>query len=138
MTQSPFAASGERPTVLVVDDDPTISLSTLMLLEQEGFEGIEAASSDQALALVSGGLRPEVVISDYRLPGRDGIEGIRRLRQALGAEIPAILITGDAATPVHSPGLPPNCTVLIKPARPETLGEIVRQALLGGPAQPWG
>jgi len=80
--------------ILVVDDDPL----TLDLLEQEltdtGYEVARAATGDEALQKATSFL-PHVVLLDYILPGMDGVEVIRRLRQDDRFKaVPVILITG--------------------------------------------
>ena len=58
---------------------------------------LSATSGNEALALVAkDGLRPDLVISDYNLPGRmNGVESIEALRAALSWKIPGIVLTGD-------------------------------------------
>jgi DNA-binding NarL/FixJ family response regulator len=61
-------------TVLIVDDHEGFRKSARCLLEAEGFVVIgEAADADEALAEVER-LRPDVVLLDIQLPGRDGFE----------------------------------------------------------------
>jgi DNA-binding response OmpR family regulator len=122
-------APRRRTSVLVVEDDRMLGYSLQMLLEEDGFDAATAQSCAAALALVSGGLRPDVIISDYRLPEQNGLEGIRRLRGALGADIPAILVTGETALSVPVQDMPANCTVAVKPLPAEALGDMVRDAL---------
>ena len=57
--------------MLIVDDEPKIRELLRRYLAADGFEVAEAANGDEALALVAR-LRPEVVVLDVRLPGRDG------------------------------------------------------------------
>jgi two-component system response regulator AtoC len=66
--------------ILVVDDDPTVRDSLREVLGDEENEVHTAASSEDALAAM-GEVRPEVVLSDVRMPGLDGIELLRRLRE---------------------------------------------------------
>jgi DNA-binding NtrC family response regulator len=66
--------------ILVVDDDPTVRDSLLEVLGDEENEVHTAASAEDALAAM-GEVRPEVVLSDVRMPGLDGIELLRTLRE---------------------------------------------------------
>ena len=118
-----------QPVVLIVDDDPTIAAATQMLLEFEGFEAHPAETGEEAMSLIGRGLRPEALVSDYRLPGYDGIEVIRRVRGALGSQLPAVLVTGDTAFRAPSQQDLPGCTVLYKPVQPERLALIVRSLI---------
>jgi signal transduction histidine kinase/CheY-like chemotaxis protein len=83
--------------VLVVDDEAAIRVGMSELLGGWGHLALAAADADEALALVAhAGVRPDLIVSDYRLRGDDGIAVIRRLNAAFGAT-PAILLTGDTA-----------------------------------------
>jgi PAS domain S-box-containing protein len=126
-------ALGHRPVVVVVEDDPAISVSTLMLLEAEGFEAHEASAGEQALALLAAGIRPEAIISDHRLPGYDGFEVVRRVRKVMQARIPAIVITGDTALQMPPASALGDCELLYKPTQPEALAAAVRRILASQP-----
>jgi DNA-binding response OmpR family regulator len=75
-------SSGGKPTitVLVVEDEPDSAVLMAQILALEGYRVIEARSGDEALERLSDpGLR--VVLLDVMLPGMDGFEVCRRLRQ---------------------------------------------------------
>lgn len=114
-----------EPIVLFVDDDPAIIDATKMLLSVSGFEVHAALSGEEALALVADGIRPDIVISDYRLPGYDGVEVIRCVRQATIEELPAVLITGDTSVREIDEANLSNCTVLHKPVDTEQLISLI-------------
>jgi DNA-binding NtrC family response regulator len=100
--------------VLFVDDNPAIVDAIAMLLEAEGIAVHVAMNGDEALIQIQDGLRPDIVISDYRLPGYSGVELLRRVRKLIG-EVPAILVTGDTtASEIEAASLD-NCTILHKP-----------------------
>lgn len=88
---------GRAPIVMFVDDDPAIVDATTMLLSASGFEVFTALSGEEALAHIDAGVRPDIVVSDYRLPGYNGVEVVRRIREATAAEIPTVLMTGDTS-----------------------------------------
>jgi two-component system, sensor histidine kinase len=97
-TGSGFQTHGERQlAVLFIDDDSSVADSLSMLLAVAGFKAVGAGDSDEALARLEEGLRPDVVISDYRMPKENGLVVIARLRQALGRDTPAIVMTGDTS-----------------------------------------
>lgn len=77
--------------ILVVDDDLSIALLVRGLLVRDGHEVRVAASAEQALDAYDS--RPfDLVITDKMMPGGNGIELIRKLRER-DASIPAILMT---------------------------------------------
>jgi CheY-like chemotaxis protein len=73
--------SGPRRRVLVVDDVEINRRLLRELFEPLGFGVMEAASGEAALEAVRGGGLPDLVILDLRMPGMDGLELTRRLRQ---------------------------------------------------------
>jgi len=80
--------SEQRPSILVVDDDPEIRRLVTEFLAREGLEVAEAADAvamDAALER----RRPDLVVLDLMLPGEDGLSICRRLRASGG---PAILM----------------------------------------------
>jgi len=78
------------PDVLIVDDDPSVRDLLTMYFEKDGFTVRAAANGDEALAAVAHA-RPDLVILDIMMPGKDGYEVCRELR-AQGA-LPVIFLT---------------------------------------------
>src|SRR5262249_22062379 len=70
----------QRETILVVDDAPINLKLTDIVLRKEGYRVITATDAEQALALLSS-IRPDLILIDIQLPGMDGLELTRRLRQ---------------------------------------------------------
>lgn len=86
-----------------------------MLLELAGVRLHGALCGDDALAHLAAGVRPDIVVSDYRLPGYNGVEVVRRVRQATVEDRSTNLLTGaTSGDEIRSPDIP-NCTVLHKP-----------------------
>jgi DNA-binding NtrC family response regulator len=84
-------------TVLVVDDEKNIRRTLQMVLQGAGYETREAASGEEALALVDAG-GVDVVVLDVRLPGITGLETLERLRKApAGERLPVLMISGHAS-----------------------------------------
>jgi len=78
-------------TVLIVDDERTLARAIKAFLTESGYEAETAGDAEQALRLLET-MRPDVVFSDVRLPGMDGIELLRRIRE-FDAAIPVIIMT---------------------------------------------
>ncbi|HEY5428870.1 MAG TPA: response regulator transcription factor [Solirubrobacteraceae bacterium] len=81
-----------RGSVLVVDDEPTIAEVVSRYLERAGYRTRVASDGAQALELVAR-QRPDLVVLDLMLPGIDGLEVMRRLRQPDRERIGFILLT---------------------------------------------
>jgi CheY-like chemotaxis protein len=95
---APAASLEAQPSVvLVIDDESAIRVGMTELLSGWGHHALAAADAEEALALTArAGVRPDLIVSDYRLRGEDGIAAIHRLRGVFG-DTPAILLTGDTA-----------------------------------------
>jgi two-component system, OmpR family, response regulator ResD len=78
-----------RGSVLVVDDEPTIAEVVSRYLERAGYRTQVAHDGAQALAHAARG-RPDLVVLDLMLPGLDGLEVMRRLRE--GPTPPGVIL----------------------------------------------
>jgi DNA-binding NtrC family response regulator len=67
-------------SILIVDDERTLARAIKAYLEESGYEAEVAGDAESALPLL-GSLRPDVVITDVRLPGMDGITLLKRIRE---------------------------------------------------------
>jgi DNA-binding NtrC family response regulator len=83
------------PTVLIVDDQPTIRKSLRHLLERKGYRACEADSGATALQTAQVE-EPEVILLDLRLPDGDGLEVLERLK-GVCPEAAVILLTGHGS-----------------------------------------
>ena len=67
--------------VLIVDDDPTVRESLRGLLEQRGLTPVGAASNGHEAVSLASSLEPDVIVMDRMMPGMDGVEATRRIKQ---------------------------------------------------------
>lgn len=81
-----------RGAVLVVDDEPTIAEVVSRYLQRAGYQVSVAADGAQALRQVADH-RPDLVVLDLMLPGVDGLEVMRRIRDVHRGRIAVILLT---------------------------------------------
>ena len=87
-------AAASLPLTLVVDDDPMMRLIATQTLSQHGFRVLEAADGEQALAMFARE-QPDLVLLDVVMPGIDGYETCRRLRELKsGQHVPVLMLTG--------------------------------------------
>lgn len=118
----------EELTVLLLEDDSLVMMATRLLLEATGCKVLEARTAAESLSLVRGGALPDLILTDYRLPGEvDGLEAVRRLRDAAALPLPAVLITGDVADEVEPLARAAEVRLLRKPVKPEELRQLVQR-----------
>lgn len=112
----------------MVDDDADAREVIAQVLSQAGFEVEDAADGFAALAKVSH-RRPDLVLTDLRMPGMHGIDLLHRIRRIHG-DVPVILATGletyDLCTAAESYGA---VTCLVKPINLEELVWTIEMAL---------
>jgi len=103
--------------VLVVDDDADNRETLREVLADEGFTVQTAADGASALALIAGGLRPNVMLLDLMMPGMNGEELIARLRAGAAPDLPVVVLSalGDWE--------PPAGVVMLR--KPADLGAVV-------------
>jgi DNA-binding response OmpR family regulator len=120
---------GAKQTVLVVDDEPIVTEVVARYLERAGFHVATAASGDAALALAAAH-RPALLVLDVMLPGLDGVEVCRRLREERGARFPIILLTARGEEADRIAGLRTGADdYVVKPFSPAELVERVKAQL---------
>src|SRR5215468_1697972 len=122
-------ASGKR--VIVIDDDTLVLDGMRGILQSWGCRVQTAVSGDAALAgLVKDGGSPDLIISDSCLAdGESGVEAIERLRAAVGAPIPAFVITGDTAPERLREARAGGFLLLHKPVSPMALRTTLNRLL---------
>ncbi|MDV2504477.1 MAG: response regulator [bacterium] len=77
--------------ILVVDDEIAVCKELNKFLEFKGFSVVEAYDGDQALEAYRDE-KPDIVLLDIRMPGKDGLETLRELK-ALDPEVSVIMVT---------------------------------------------
>ncbi len=81
--------------IMIVDDSPTIVALLRRMLQQNGYEVVDAGDGEKALADIPGNM-PDLIFLDIVLPGMNGFEVLRRLRRAAETrQVPVIMISGN-------------------------------------------
>ncbi|HXE57500.1 MAG TPA: response regulator [Gemmatimonadales bacterium] len=93
---------GERPLVLVADDEDSIRLALQRFLERQGYRIAVACDGVEALALVRD-VRPEALVCDIRMPGMTGIELVP-LALAADPDLAIVMLTA-----VNEPAMAIDC-----------------------------
>jgi two-component system phosphate regulon response regulator PhoB len=125
----------ERPRVLLVDDDDDVRLMTRVNLGFEGFDIDEAVDGFAGLASARE-RKPDAIVLDVMMPGRDGLDVLREIRtdEEL-AGIPVVLLTARAGRSAESEGWSAGATAyLTKPFTAAALATTLRRLLGAGAA----
>ncbi len=81
--------------ILVVDDDASVSDVLIQKLKIDGYNCTEADCAEKALELLQKGCHPDVIITDIKMPGMDGIDLLRKIKK-VEEEIGVVIITAHA------------------------------------------
>lgn len=118
--------SSPPPTVLAVDDEPSVLKLLDQIFSKEGYRVVSAADGETAVALLDDVI-PDVAVVDLKLPGMDGAVLIGHLRQRI-PDLPIVIITGYPESDLMERAMKAGpFTVLAKPFNPTQLVELVNQ-----------
>jgi two-component system CheB/CheR fusion protein len=138
LTQSQVAmvAAGSTPTrkprVLLVEDDPAVRDATRMLLRVEGYRVTAVASLSEALRSTREAGAPELLITDYHLrEGELGTQVIAAVRASVGAEVKAVLVTGDTSAVIKQMSGDRQLRIASKPINADELLSLLAALLAG-------
>jgi CheY-like chemotaxis protein len=107
--------------VLVVDDEPDLRLLVRLSLEMYGYAITEAGSGEEALETIHGD-PPDIVLLDIKLPGIDGWEVLRRLRENANGRPRVIMLSAHASDATSQRALEAGCVAYVaKPFQPDDL-----------------
>ena len=110
--------------VLVVDDDAALAEMLSIVLRQEGFDSFTVSRGDLALDALRD-YKPDVVLLDLMLPGRDGIDVCKEIRAESG--IPIVMLTAKGDTVDIVVGLESGADdYVVKPFKPKELVARIR------------
>ncbi|HEY2017722.1 MAG TPA: response regulator [Bryobacteraceae bacterium] len=129
--------------ILIVDDTPVNLKLTRILLVNEGYKVLTAASAEEALELLRG-YHPDLVLADIQLPGIDGLELTRRIKKnETTRDISVVALTAFATQGDEQKAIDAGCDGYItKPIDTRALGARIRAFLdhraesQAGPAPP--
>jgi len=115
---------GPRGRVLVVDDDLALAEMLGIVLRGEGFEPIFCSDGSEALGVFRKS-RPDIVLLDLMLPGKDGVDVCRLIRAESGT--PIVMLTAKSDTVDVVVGLEAGADdYIVKPFKPKELVARVR------------
>ena len=116
-----------RGRVLIVDDDSALSEMLGIVLRGEGFDPVACPDGERALAMFRE-VRPDLVLLDLMLPGKDGIDVCREIRAESG--VPIVMLTAKTDTVDIVVGLESGADdYIVKPFKPKELVARIRARL---------
>jgi signal transduction histidine kinase len=119
------AGNGSEITVLVVDDDALIAMSTSMMVEDLGHQVVEANSGPQALDILRNGQRVDLLITDFSMPKMNGAQLAIAARE-IRPDLPVLVATGYADLPAGNHSDLPR---IGKPYQQEQLATAIAEIL---------
>lgn len=121
--------------ILIVEEDPVIREMLALLFASEGYHTAAAANGREALVLARGAIQPDIVVAGYTLPnGMTGLQVVAAVCEALGHELPAVILTGDISADTMREINRSGYVQRNKPVRSEELTHLI-QSLLTEPRQ---
>jgi CheY-like chemotaxis protein len=118
-------AAEKGPVVLIVEDDFLIRMNAAGMIEDAGFEVIEAASADEAIVILEARLDITVVFTDIQTPG--SMDGLKLAAAIRGRWPPIKIIATSGLIDVRADDLPEGGRFLPKPYSPAQIVETLRE-----------
>ncbi len=111
-------------TILAVDDDALVLMSTCAMLEELGYRVLEAGSGKEALRKLQDDGGVDLVITDQAMPGMTGVE-LAQFIKVSWPDMPIVVATGYSDLPPGSPEYP----MIAKPFGEKDLAKIISQVV---------
>ena len=118
-------AATKRPVVLVVEDEFLIRMHAAEMIEEAGFEVVEASNADEAVAILEARLDVAVVFTDIQMPG--SMNGLKLAMAVRGRWPPIHIVTTSGLIDVRTGDLPQGARFLPKPYSPAQIIGTLRE-----------
>ncbi len=117
--------------ILIVDDSTAIRQSITYILNQEGYETVEAKDGLEAFQMLGGVGKLDLVITDVNMPNMDGITFIRKTRELPAFKfVPILVLTTESQGSKMSEGKEAGATGwIVKPFSADKLLGVVRKVI---------
>jgi CheY-like chemotaxis protein len=121
--------TGSRPVVLIVEDEFLLRMNAAEMIGDAGFDVVEAANADEAIAILEARPDIHVVFTDIQMPG--SMDGLKLARFVRGRWPPIKIVATSGFVSVGKDDLPDGSRFLTKPYRPAQIVAALRE-LTGG------
>lgn len=120
-------------TVMIVDDSATMLMSVSDVLNRYGFKPEKASSGEDAMKKLKSGASVDLIITDYHMPGMNGIDLIREARKLPAHRFtPILMLTTESQQEKRDEAKKAGATGwLVKPVDPPTLKSVLERLLPG-------
>jgi len=119
-----IAVATAQQNVLVVEDEYVIRMDAVVMIEEAGYNVVEACNADEAIAILETREDIRVVVTDVEMPG--SMDGIKLARAIRDRWPPVELIVTSGRYHVRTGELPPRAKFMPKPYRPDVLVTVIR------------
>jgi CheY-like chemotaxis protein len=114
-----------RPVILIVEDDFLLRMNAAEMIGDSGFDVVEAASADEAIAILEARPDIHVVFTDIQMPG--SMDGLKLARFVRGRWPPIKIVATSGFVRVGADELPEGSRFLTKPYRPAQIVATLRE-----------
>ncbi len=119
------AVPGQKPVILVVEDESLIRMNAIAMVQEAGFEAIAASNADEAICILECRNDIRAVFTDVHMPG--SMDGLRLARVVRNRWPPVALIVTSGQTTVPESDLPTGGRFLHKPYQSAQIATALRQ-----------
>jgi PAS domain S-box-containing protein len=124
--------TGQGETVLVIDDEETVRMLVVEVLEDAGYSVLQAADGPAGLAILNSDARIDLLVSDVGLPGGMNGRQVADAARVARPDLKVLFITGYAENAVVAGDtLEPGMAVMTKPFQVSALGARIREMIEG-------
>jgi CheY-like chemotaxis protein len=120
-------SEAERAVILIVEDELLIRLNAVEMIEEAGFEVVEAASADEAMTILEGRLDITVVFTDIQMPG--SMDGLKLAAAVRNRWPPIMIVATSGRVKLVRGDLPEGGRFLPKPYSRGEITKILREVI---------
>lgn len=119
--------------IMIVDDSQTVLMSMEGILSKAGLDVSKAPSAEEALVVLKGGRKPDMVITDLNMNEMNGIQLIREIRKIPGYQfLPIVMLTTESQQTKRDEAKSAGATGwMVKPVQPDNMLQIIKQLVPG-------
>ena len=120
-------------TIMIVDDSQTMLMSMEGMLSKAGLGVSKANNAEEALLILKGGRKPDMIITDLNMAAMNGIQLIREVRRLPGYQfMPIVMLTTESQQEKRNEAKSAGATGwMVKPVQPQSMLQIVKQLVPG-------